>query len=397
MTAESKSFPESKRRTLRIAVALSGLHRVLRGAEMALESIARELARVGHEVFVFGSGGNRGGEPYRFIHVPAISREQFEKFPSLPFLRTHYSWEEMTFSPGLWGKTRGMHFDVSVTCGYPFTNFTLRSTSGKNVFITQNGDWMMRASGFDYRFFDCDGLVCTNPQYFSLHGERYPSALIPNGVDAEVFSPGAGDRAAYGLPPDGKIALIVSALIPSKRVIEGIRAASHVEGLFLVVAGDGECRDEVDAEGLRWMPGRFLRMTLPAARMAGLYRCADVVLHMSLEEPFGNVYTEALATGLPIVTHDWEGTRWALEDCGTLVDCENEGAVTEALSRAMRENSAELAQRRRDLVMRRFTWERMGAKYSEFLQRLCDPAEFAYPRSFARETGGRGRCCDRAK
>src|SRR5580700_1180983 len=98
MTADQKLSPDKtgtglQRRRLRIAFALPGLHRVSRGAEMALESVAQELARLGHDIVVFGSGGERVGEPYRFVHVPCVRRERFEKFPSIPFLRTHYSWE----------------------------------------------------------------------------------------------------------------------------------------------------------------------------------------------------------------------------------------------------------------------------------------------------------------
>jgi GT2 family glycosyltransferase len=113
--------------------------------------------------------------------------------------------------------------------------------------------------------------------------------------------------------------------------------------------------------------------------MPGLYHCADIVLHMSLEEPFGNVYTEALATGLPIVTHDWEGTRWALEDCASLVDCEDEKAVTIALASALADDSAEKKEKRRALVARRFTWTKIAEQYTDFLKRLCDPAGYTFP------------------
>lgn len=140
------------------------------------------------------------------------------------------------------------------------------------------------------------------------------------------------DRSAYGLPPSGPVALMVSALIPSKHVTEGIRAAAKVPGLFLVVAGDGECRRDVDEEARRLMPGRFVRLSLAARRMPGLYRCADALLHMSRDEPSGIAYTEAMATGLPIVTHDWEVTRWTLPDHDLLVDSTDEKAVTAALA-----------------------------------------------------------------
>jgi glycosyltransferase involved in cell wall biosynthesis len=364
-------------RRLRIAFALPGLHRVVRGAETAFEQIAGRLALLGHEVTVFGSGPPRPEQPYRYTQIRCVPREFFEKWPKLPCLRSHYAWEELTFSAGLLQRYRPREFDVAVGCSYPYVNWILRRGSSefpKHVFVTQNGDWMVQSRAAEYRFFDCDGLVCTNPQYFARHAERYPSALIPNGVDPELFSPGERNRAAYGLPADGPVALMVSALIPSKRVIEGVRAAAKIPGLFLAVAGDGECRQEVDDEAHRLLANRYLRVSLPRGRMPGLYRCADVFLHMSRGEASANAYMEALATGLPIVTHDWEVTRWTLEDSGFLVDCADEQAVTSALSRAIEEKSPEMISRRRDLVQRRFAWSGIAQNYSSFLEQLCDPA-----------------------
>jgi glycosyltransferase involved in cell wall biosynthesis len=261
-------------------------------------------------------------------------------------------------------------------------NWILRRGAGefpKHVFVTQNGDWMLKSKCAEYRFFDCDGLVCTNAQYFEAHGKKYPSALIPNGVDPELFFPGPVNRAVYGLPASGPVALIVSALIPSKRVIEGVRAAAAIEGLFLVVAGDGECREEVDAEAGRLLPGRYRRLTLPRYKMPGLYRAANVFLHMSRDEASANAYMEALATGLPIVTHDWQVTRWTLEDCGVLVDCARQNLVPLAIARALAENSPEKVAKRRDLVQRRFAWSSIGKLYSNFLEELTSPAPVSHP------------------
>src|SRR3546814_15446020 len=46
--------------------------------------------------------------------------------------------------------------------------------------------------------------------------------------------------------------------------------------------------------------------------MPALYRSADVFLHMSLLESFGNVFIEAWASGLPVIGHDTERLRWIL-------------------------------------------------------------------------------------
>jgi glycosyltransferase involved in cell wall biosynthesis len=353
---------------MRIAVALSGIHRVNRGAETAMERIATGLADLGHEVTVFGSGPPRPSASYAYRQVRLVPRERFEKWPTFPPLRSHYAWEELTFAAGLIRAVWTGGFDVTMGCTFPFVNWALRLGSAKHVFVTQNGDWPAFARNSEFRLFRCEGLVCTNPQYLERNRARYRSVLIPNGVDPEIFFPGPGDRARHGLPQGVPIALIVSALIPSKRVAAGIRAVAAEEGMFLAVAGDGECREEVDDLAAELLPGRYKRFNLPRAEMPDLYRCADVLLHMSTDEPFGIAYTEALATGLPIVTHDRELTRWMLEDCGLLVDSHELPLVTGALSRALSLRTERDVQQRRALVERRFAWRQISRQYADFLE-----------------------------
>lgn len=336
-----------------------------------MEQIAAGLATLGHDVTVFGSGPPRGDRPYRYRRIAAIPREKFESFPKFPGLRTHYAWEELTFAAGLMRQFRRDDFDLTVACSYPWVHWLLRRGRGRHVFVTQNGDWMIRCRDAEFRFFDCDGLVCTNPQFFQRHRERFNAVLIPNGVDPEIFRPGPADRAAFGLPAGAPLILMVSALIPSKRVEDGIAAAAQIPGAFLAVAGDGECRAAVDAQASRLLPGRFRRFTLPREAMAGLYRCADVFLHTSRDEPSANAYLEALATGLPIVTHDWEVTRWTLGDCGTLVDCADPAALAAALRGALADKSPQAAQRRREMAQRRFAWNGIATQYSEVFQELA--------------------------
>ena len=68
--------------------------------------------------------------------------------------------------------------------------------------------------------------------------DRWFSSLIPNGVDPRVFKPGPGPRTKFDLPTDAPVILMVSALIPSKNVLEGIRAVARLPDAHLVVAGD---------------------------------------------------------------------------------------------------------------------------------------------------------------
>src|SRR5215470_2934509 len=111
---------------MRVLFALPGLHRHSRGAEVALISVASELARMGDEVTLIGSGEPDPTAPYRFLHAASVRRERFEKFPFGPLLRHEYAYEELTFVPGLLRQYRPQDYEVTMTCSYPFTNWVLR-------------------------------------------------------------------------------------------------------------------------------------------------------------------------------------------------------------------------------------------------------------------------------
>ena len=143
--------------------------------------------------------------------------------------------------------------------------------------------------------------------------------MLSNGIDPNRFFPGPSVRDRFGLPQNRTIVLMVSALVDSKRVLEGMRSVATMRGAMLVVAGDGPLRDQFDTLGHELMPGRFRRLILPAEQMPDIYRSVDVLLHPTLFESFGNVYIEALATGLPVVAHDYEVTRWIFGDYPGLV------------------------------------------------------------------------------
>ena len=363
-------------RRCRVAFVLPGLHRINRGAEVALEQIARHLARrPGWDVTVIGAGRARAAEPYRFFRAPCVHRKWMPPPPPIPGLRDQYMLEELTFLPSLAFRYHPQAYDLTVTCGYPYTNWLLtgrRHRRGRpaHVYITQNGDWPAYENKREFRYFRCDGIVCTNPQYYRRVGDRWPATLIPNGVDPNQFAPGPAERSRLELPRDAPIALMVSALHPSKRVIEGIRAVKRVPGLHLVVAGDGPMRAQVQQVGKSELKQRFHWMTLPREWMPALYRSADLFLHMSLDEPSANAYIEALATGLPIVTHDREVTRWTLEETGILVDTTQRALVASAIEKGLERNSEAEVQRRRELVERRFTWEAIADRYATFFEHV---------------------------
>lgn len=351
---------------MRLLFALSGFHRYDRGAETALLSTAQQMAVTGDEVTVAGSGHERSGTAYRFLHVPATARERFERLPAMPFFRNETQWEDAIFAARLPRRVDLRAFDAAVTCAYPYTNWSLRRFGRKprpaNIFVTQNGDWPAQSSNSEYRFFGCDGLICTNPEYYERNRERWNCALIPNGIDLSRFAPGSGARRQLGLPEDKPIILMVSAFMDTKRVLDGIRAVGRLKEAVLVVAGDGPLRDQGDALAADLLPGRYRRISLSAEQMPDLYRSADVFLHLSKVESFGNVYLEAAASGLPVVAHDYALTRWILGDAPFLCDTDDQDQLVARLDSALHAGT-----QAPPAGLQRFTWPAIAAQYRAFI------------------------------
>ncbi|MFM9978670.1 MAG: glycosyltransferase family 4 protein [Sphingomonadaceae bacterium] len=354
---------------MKIAFALAGFHRYDRGAETALIALARALATTGDDVTLIGSGPARPGDPYRFIQAKSVPRERFERYPRLPALRSETGWEEATFAASLRTAFKPGDFDLTLTCGYPWTNWALRRGGKRgpaHVFVTQNGDWPAFSNQSEFRFFGCDGLVCINPDYYARNKDRWRAALIPNGIDPARFCIGDSERAAFGLPPHGPIVLMVSACIETKRVEDGIRAIAGLPDAHLVVAGDGPLRDRVQALADTVLPGRFTRLTAPAERMPALYRSADVFLHMSKEESFGNVYIEAMACGLPVVGHDSPRLRWIVGDDEYLADTTDIAATSARIADALKNGRANRDRRIEKAAA--FAWPHLAAQYRAFFE-----------------------------
>lgn len=133
----------------------------------------------------------------------------------------------------------------------------------------------------------------------SCPGLRY--AVVPNGVDLNLFHPAAAPRSEAG----PLRCLAVARLIERKGLGDLIRAFALLErGRFrLEIVGGGPdeqvLRDLAEQHGVA-REIRFLG-SLDREEVAQRYREADLFTLPSTAEAFGNVFAEALASGLPIV------------------------------------------------------------------------------------------------
>ncbi len=117
-------------------------------------------------------------------------------------------------------------------------------------------------------------------------------AVIPNGVDTEVFRPGdrSAARRALGLPETSRLALFVGRWEPGK-CPELAATACRMAGFDFVVAGSGPIPSGVRLLG-----------SLSPTELAVAYAAADCVVVPSLYEGYFFVPMESLAVGTPVIT-----------------------------------------------------------------------------------------------
>ena len=133
-------------------------------------------------------------------------------------------------------------------------------------------------------------------------------AVIYNGGDLERFHPRhRGEarqalRKRWGIPGGSPLVLFVGSGFRRKGLDRLLRAweSPRLAGCYLLVVGDDRQRQRYDSWAGRVAGGRVI-FTGPQADVERYYGAADLLALPSLQEAFGNVVLEALASGLPVI------------------------------------------------------------------------------------------------
>ncbi|MFZ4768295.1 MAG: glycosyltransferase family 4 protein [Roseimicrobium sp.] len=136
--------------------------------------------------------------------------------------------------------------------------------------------------------------------------------VLGRGVDAELFHPQRRDsalRAQWGATDETPVAIFVSRMAPEKNLPLAVRAFQHI----LSRAPQARCLFVGDGPSAAWLRETHPEFLYAGARtgpdLAQHYASADIFIFPSLTETFGNVLTEALASGLVTVSFDYAAAK----------------------------------------------------------------------------------------
>ncbi len=163
--------------------------------------------------------------------------------------------------------------------------------------------------------------------------------VILNGVNLQEFSPGSADRSQLGLPEGVTLALFVGDIRISRKNLDTIlNALVQVPALHLAVVGaTGKSPYPLLAAKLGL--GDRVHFLGYRSDVSEIMKAVDLFVFPSRYEPFGMVVSEAMATGIPVITASTAGaSEIVTPDCGVvLADPEDTQALVVALTKLSRD------------------------------------------------------------
>ena len=288
------------------------------GTERDLFQTAEGLRDLGHEVHLFCS--EFGVKPPSGVFAHRV--------PVLPFGRTLRLWTFAWLAPRI---IKNVGCDVVVSFGRLLRQDVLRSGGGTHCgFLERLG----QEGGLRRRFWQSisvyhRSLLLLERRQFQMNGSakiiavskevkndivRHYSVpadkvvVVYNGVDQNRFHPSKraevreSIRERWKIPMDSPLVLFVGSGFRRKGLdrILSIWKSPRLRDVFLLVVGDDSRINRYLSLASSIAPGRII-FTGRRDDIENYYAAADVVALPALQEGFGNVVMEALASGLPVL------------------------------------------------------------------------------------------------
>ncbi len=172
---------------------------------------------------------------------------------------------------------------------------------------------------------NCDQVFAPSESIAAMirkRGVTSPIAVVPTGVDIEMFNEGDGQafRQRWGIPGDAFVVGHLGRLAPEKNLQF---LAESIAGLLVrrpsaqaLIIGSGPSENEIRAIFARYRVADRVHIAgvLQQKPLADALHAMDVFAFASRTETQGMVVTEAMAAGLPVVALDGAGVREVVVD-----------------------------------------------------------------------------------
>jgi glycosyltransferase involved in cell wall biosynthesis len=325
---------------MKVILASPGTGHVFRGYEIVTSELFRQLK--GHlDIVLFKGAGRSHRNEYA---LPALRREWLT---AIGLDKHAYRLEQLTFIPGLLAYLLSQHQLVVHVTDSTLARALMHARKRFNLQYT-----VLFCNGGGYAIEHCLGSgdyihQVSQPAYEAALVQGAPTGrmfFLPHGIDFRRYEDAKEEpgvlRQKYGIPVDAFVVLAVGAINSQKRVEHVIQAVHGLQdpSVFLLVVG-GTCpeSERIVSAAKQLLGEQCQFLTVPYQQMHEIYRLADVFVHAALSEGFGLAIIEAIACGLPVVTHHTSHFRWLVGMDPLLVDMTSLAQVTERL-RMIRDN-----------------------------------------------------------
>jgi glycosyltransferase involved in cell wall biosynthesis len=214
--------------------------------------------------------------------------------------------------------------------------------------------------------------------------------VVPNGVDLEIFNakirPFDHDfasqdhgiaRSDLGIEPDEKIIITVSRLVKKNGLADLIKAGQYLDFSFkILIIGTGPEEKKLRklVKKLNLKDKVIFLGHIEYQNLINYYYIADVFVRSSLSEGLGNVFLEAMATGLPIIGTPVGGIPDFLIDRKTGLFCQikNPQSIAQKIKEILEDDNLRkhLAKNGLRLVREKYDWDKISQKMNKIYHQL---------------------------
>jgi N-acetyl-alpha-D-glucosaminyl L-malate synthase BshA len=362
---------------LRIVILVSSFPpKKLGGTEIATYSIAKYLARRGHEVHVITSWDEglpkESFEEGFYVHRIRVPRLKIGGY-TLHVLREPLLIKEL--SPDI---VHAQSIPRGTACVLARKLFGIPCVvwgQGSDVYLP----WIFKKVISKFVLGNADALIALTEhmkqKMIELFGrERCDIFVIPNGIDYEFFSSYLEKQSSVASEPKGnrKVVLYIGRLEPVKGVrylvqAMGILRDRGLRNAKLLIVGDGsekkyleELVKKLGLEDYVVFAGK-----VPHEKIPEYMALADVFVLPSLSEGFPLVVVEAMAMGLPVIASRVRGLPWIIRNGqnGFLVEPCNPRDIAEKIILLLTNDYLRAYMSKRNIEeARKYSWEKIIEK-----------------------------------